>query len=103
MTHKIPAGTTEAQDFTILAGGVAADLTGATLVGLQATSQRAPKTLGGVVAIVNASTGKVRYTPVAADFANEAVFSIRWKFTTGGKTWYAPNVEHPDTWRVLHP
>jgi hypothetical protein len=93
-TVEIVEGWTEALDWQLLADDAAVNLSGVTAVALIVHDKDAALvTLAGTASVLQASTGKVRYPPVAADFtAARAPYSVRWKVTdASGKIAYFPN------------
>lgn len=103
MTHIIPKGTTEPQDFVLRDNGAAINGTGLTVAvemytrtdGVEAAVSPAP-----TAAWLSQATGTVRVTGVGAlDAAN---YYVRFKVTDGsGNIGYFPNREKADVWRVV--
>ncbi len=103
MTHVIPVGTSEPQDFTLKNDGAAIDGTGFT-VDLE-ISQRVDGAMVDVdtpptVAWLDRAAGTVRVTGVEdLEIGN---YSVRYKVTDGGgKVGYFPNGDKADLWRVV--
>ena len=103
MTHHIPAGTTEAQDFQLLADGNPLDGTGLLLELLVADFRRQPVPIGGSVNWSEAASGRVRYYPLVTDLPLErSPYFVRWSVTDpSGRRAFFPNGDLSDTWIVV--
>lgn len=101
MTHIIPFGTTEAQDFQIWDKGVAIVGTGITPTIEVYTGQRVLVTTPVLtVAWLDQAAGKVSVTGHGA--LPLGTYLVRFKLTDSGGTFgYAPNKEFADVWRVV--
>ncbi len=103
ITHIIPEGTTEPQDFQLIADGVNLDATGLTL-GLRIDDRNGvPVTLTGSFAFLNDASGTVRVLLDAVDLPlNKSAYQVRWSITDGsGKIAFIPNGRDPDVWQIV--
>lgn len=107
-TTEFVEGWSDPVDFTLLADGVAINLTGIT-VSLVATNAKTltPLTVAGSVSVPNAAAGQVRYSPVISTDAlfleTNSPVRIRWKLTDGtNRVRYVPN-QKPDQWVIRQP
>lgn len=103
MTHTIPLGTTEPQDFALENDGVAIVGTGFTL-GLQIVKRVGSADVAVVspptVAWLNQSGGTVRVTGAGALVVGS--YLARFTLTDGGgKIGFVPNSDKADLWKVV--
>lgn len=101
MTHIIPYGTSEPQDFALFDDGVALVGTGLTV---ELVITRANGTAVGSpvpsVAWLDQSGGTVRVSGV--DTLSVGSYSVRYQLTDGlGTVGYAPNGDAADDWEVV--
>ena len=83
-------GWTERVDFILSADGVVIDLTGRTVTISAYDKNGTDPAFVGAVAIVDATAGKVGFTPNSGDLlASESPYSVRFKVMTDG--YYVPN------------
>jgi len=99
MSVLLVEGWTERVRVTLLADGVALDLTGYT-VELIAYNSVGTVTLAGTAGIDTAASGIVYFDPNSADFV-KGTLKVRWKLTDPlGKVSFFPNSVQPDVWTI---
>jgi hypothetical protein len=99
---KVVEGWTAALDFQLMADGVAQNLTGMTVtLELRDRAGLVINTTGNV-SVVDAPTGKVRYSADSGDLvAANGPYRARWKVVDGAsKVSYFPSGEH-DVWKIF--
>lgn len=100
---KIAEGSTEDVDFQLLVDGAVQDLTGATIELILNDYNGFVIDTSGDTSLVDGPTGKVRYSPDAADLVStKSPYSARWKITKGGKVSFFPS-NAPDIWEIQKP
>lgn len=103
ITHIIPEGTTEPQDFQLKADGDNLDGTGLTL-GIKIDDRDGtPVTLIGTIDYLVQANGTVRVLLDKVDLPlNKSAYHVRFSITTGsGKVAFIPNGRDPDIWQVV--
>lgn len=105
--ENLVEGHTERIVETLLADGVAMNLTGKTVTLLLYDRQGNQITYGGSSGIVTAADGTVYFDPASTDLlASKSPYSVRWKVTTAGKVAYwpeGPSNGAPGIWNVAKP
>lgn len=100
MTHVIPVGTSEAQDFVVRDNGVPVNGVGWT-VGIEILGANGlpPATLPTVTWLSTAA-GTVRVT--GTETLPAGTYRVRFRLTdSGGAEGFAPNLHAPDLWIVV--
>lgn len=98
---KLVHGWTGPIEETLKSDGSPFPLTGMTVELVLQKADGSLVTTTGNVAIVDAPTGRVRYTPDPTDLvASETPHVARWKVTDSGKVYFFPP-EGTDVWEVL--
>lgn len=101
MALSIVAGTTAPIDYQLFADGVGYNLSGCTVALVGRTIQGASITFTGSVAVTDQGTGKVRFSPSAADLSTAGKYLVRFAVTRGdAKIEYFPSSESPEQWTV---
>lgn len=81
---EIIEGWTGDLDFQLKSDGVVVNLSGMTVALILQDSNNAPVSFAGTTVILDAATGKVRFSPNAADLvAAKSPYNARWKVTDG--------------------
>lgn len=100
MTHIIPFGTSEPQDFALFDKGVAIDGTAMTVTLEIFTLARVVVTPAPTVAWLSQAAGTVRVT--GTEILALGKYYVRYRLTDGaGKIGYAPNQAAADQWHVV--
>lgn len=100
MTHIIPVGTSEAQDFLLRNDGAALDGTGYTVALEIENRSGAAIATPPTVAWISAAAGTVRVSGV--ETLDEGTYVVRFALTDGASdVGYAPNHRAPDVWIVV--
>ncbi len=105
ITHVMPEGTTEPQDFQLLADGAnlldpSSDLT----LGIQIEDTNGVAVvLTGTVAFLDQVNGTVRFLPDALDLPlSLSPFRVRWTITdSAGRIAFIPNQVSADSWQII--
>ena len=102
MPLTVVEGWTGEIDLDLKQAGLPANLTGATVALRLFDKAGAEITEGGSLAVTGDPTaGRVRYSPVAADFdLDKSPLYARVEVTTGGKTTFYPS-KNSDVWTVV--
>jgi len=96
-------GWTDPINHVLLIDGVPLDLTGKTVALLVYDKNDVAVAYTGTVSVPDATAGKVRFSPAAADLlAANAPYKIRWRVTSAGKVAFFPN-KQPWQWNVRLP
>jgi len=102
MPLSLIQGETAPIQYQLLADGVAADLTGAT-VAISITDRRGIEASStGTVSVVDSTDGQVTFTPATTgDFTRaRSPYSVRFTVETPSGTVYFPNAATPEYWIV---
>ncbi len=103
ITHIIPEGTTEPQDFQLKADGVNFDATGFN-IGLQIDDRDGVAVnLTGTFDYLDQAAGTVRVLLAATDLPlNKSAYRVRFSITDGSsKVAFIPNGRDPDIWQIV--
>lgn len=103
MALSVVEGWTYPLEYSLLAAGSAANLSGCSVVTVIRDRRGRLSTSTGATDIYDSTGGSVRWTPGSSDDLKRALspYSVRWKVTDpSGAISYFPNSVEPEHWTV---